>query len=89
MLGHYEVLICGLSGEVSLNSYSEKVENKELISFKLNLDPKEMISFVKKDQDDKLVVFVTSKFGNFYRLLVYKYLGGMLEYVTEWRRNDF
>jgi hypothetical protein len=31
MIGYYEVLICGLSGEVCLMSYDEKVDNRKLL----------------------------------------------------------
>jgi hypothetical protein len=47
-LGHYDLLVCGLSGEVSIHSYDTDSDKKSKLRFKLNLEEREMVSFVKK-----------------------------------------
>ncbi len=84
MIGYYEVLICGLSGEVCLMSYDEKVDNRKLLQFKLNLDAKEMVSFAKKSPADEYIFFATSLHGNPHRIFVYKFQNKTLQYCTEW-----
>lgn len=90
MVGHYYILVCGLSGEVSLQNYDEDdTESKQpSLRFKLNLEEREMISFVKKTNLEKYVIFATSKEGKFHRLMIYKYNLSVLEYNCEWSMNE-
>lgn len=87
MLSHYDILLCGLSGEVALYNYNdtdnfEKVT--EIISFKINLDEYEIISFVRKSQCESIIIFSTMAKAKFHRLIIYKYDDSKLEYLSEW-----
>jgi hypothetical protein len=84
MIGYYELLICGLNGEVDLKSYNDRKDDKSLIYFKLNLEAKEYVSFVRKSCDDKYIFFLTTMFANPNRIFIYKYSNKTLEYCCEW-----
>lgn len=84
MLGFYELLICGMTGEVDLKTYNDSQDDKSLIYFKLNLEAKEYVSFVRKSADEKYLFFYTTMFANSHRIFIYKYSKKTLEYCCEW-----
>jgi hypothetical protein len=90
MLGHYDLLVCGLEGNISLNNYDdhEDIKVNETLRFKLNFEEREMLSFVRKTESENFVIFATHKQGKFNRLLIYKYDNNTLEYATEWSMGE-
>lgn len=88
LVDNYNLLVCGVQGEVSIHSYDLEVKKRDLVYFKLNLEKNETVQLVDKSPEEDLVIIVVSRFSSLSRLLLYSYKHGEMSYVTEWRVEE-
>lgn len=85
LMDNYNLIACGIQGEVSIHSYDTDVQKRDLMYFKLNLEKGETVQLMDRSPDETLVIFIISRYNSTSRLLVYSYKDGEMSYSAEWR----